>query len=65
MGWGNGINYWLAWSYVGLRIVHSLVQATSNVVTYRFLVFTLGSLCLLGLTLHAALKILHDCGLIG
>jgi hypothetical protein len=65
MGWGNGINYWLAWGYVGLRIVHSLVQATVNVVTYRFLIFTLASLCLLGLTVHAALKILHDCGIIG
>ncbi len=65
MGWGNGINYWLAWGYVGLRIVHSLVQATVNVVFYQFLIFTLASLCLLGLTVHAALKILHDCGVIG
>ena len=65
MGWGGGINYWLAWGYVGLRIVHSLVQATVNVVTYRFLIFTLASLCLLGLTVHAGLKILHDCGVIG
>ena len=65
MGWGNGINYWLAWAYVGLRIVHSLFQATVNVVTFRLLIFTLASLCLLGLTVHAALKILHDCGFIG
>jgi len=65
MGWGGGINYWLAWGYVGLRIVHSLIQATANVVTYRFLVFTLASVCLLGLTVHAGLKILHDCGIIG
>jgi len=65
MGWGNGINYWLAWGYVGLRVVHSLVQATVNVVTYRFLIFTLASLCLLALTVHAGLKILHDCEVIG
>ena len=65
MGWGNGINYWLAWGYVGLRIVHSLIQATVNVVTYRFLVFSLASLCLAALTLHAGLKLLHDCGIIG
>ena len=65
MNFGGGINYWLAWGYVGLRIVHSLVQATVNVVTWRFLIFTLASLCLLGLTTHAGLKILHDCGIIG
>ncbi len=64
MGFGAGINYWLAWGYVGLRIVHSVLQATVNVVTYRFLVFTLASLCLLALTIHAGLRILHDCGLI-
>jgi hypothetical protein len=65
MNFGDGINYWLAWGYVALRIVHSILQATVNVVTWRFLVFTLASLCLLGLTTHAALRILHDCGLIG
>jgi hypothetical protein len=65
MSFGGGINYWLAWGYVGLRIVHSLVQATVNVVTWRFLLFTLASLCLLGMTTHAGLRILHDCGFIG
>jgi hypothetical protein len=64
MGFGGGINTWLAWGYVGLRIVHSLVQATVNVVTVRFAVFSLASLCLLGLTIHAGVKILHDGGLI-
>ena len=32
MDMGGGINLWLAWGYVGLRIVHSLIQATVNVV---------------------------------
>jgi hypothetical protein len=64
MDFGSGINLWLAWAYVGLRIVHSLIQCTSNIVRYRFPVFALASLCLLGMTLHAGLKILHDCGLI-
>jgi len=61
MGFGGGINIWLAWGYVGLRIVHSLIQATANIIMYRFAVFTLASLCLLGLTIHAAARILHDC----
>ena len=64
MGMGQPINVWLAWGYVGLRIVHSLIQCTVNTVRYRFAVFTLASLCLLGLTVHAGARILHDCGII-
>ena len=64
LDFGGGINLYLAWGYVGLRVVHSLIQATVNVITYRFVVFTLASLCLLGLTTHAALRLAHDCGLI-
>ena len=56
-GTGNGVNTWTAWAYVGLRIAHSLVQATSNRVRARFLFFTLSSLMLVALTLHAALAV--------
>ena len=52
------INVWLAWGYVGLRIVHSIFQATVNVVRYRLLLFALASLCLVGLTTHAALRLI-------
>lgn len=58
---GGGINTWLAWGYVGFRIVHSLVQGTVNVVRYRLTLFTLASLCLVGLTVHAAARVIHDC----
>lgn len=51
---GGGINCILAWAYVGLRVVHSLVQATVNIVLYRFILWTLSSLALIGLTVHAA-----------
>jgi hypothetical protein len=61
MGMGGGINYWLAWGYVGFRVIHSLVQATVNIVRYRFLLFALSSLCLVGLTVHAGARIIHDC----
>jgi hypothetical protein len=37
----------LAWTYVGLRVVHSLVQATRNVIMIRFFVFAAASLVLL------------------
>lgn len=53
------INVWLAWAYVTLRVLHSLIQATANVVRWRFLAFSLASLCLLGLTVHAAARLLQ------
>ncbi|RMB36210.1 MAPEG family protein [Sphingomonas sp. PP-F2F-G114-C0414] len=56
-GTGNGINAWIAWAYVGLRIVHSIVQSTSNRVRARFVFFMLSSLMLIALTLHAALAV--------
>lgn len=65
MDFGGGINYWLAWGYVGFRVLHSIVQCTVNIVRYRLLLFALASACLFGLTIHAALRILHDCGIIG
>ena len=59
MGFDHPINVYLAWAYVGLRVIHSLIQATVNIVVYRFLVFTLSSLCLIGLTVHAAIFLIH------
>ena len=32
MGQGDGLNLMMAWGYVGLRVVHSIVHSTSNVV---------------------------------
>jgi len=43
----DGISVALAWGYVGLRVVHSLVQATRNVIIVRFYVFAAASLVLL------------------
>ena len=42
-----------AWAYVALRIVHSIWQATVNVVAIRFLIFMLATLALGLLTVHA------------
>ena len=64
MGIGGDINYWLAWGYVILRVIHSLIQATVNIVPYRLVLFSLATLCLFGLTLHAGLRLLHDCGIL-
>jgi hypothetical protein len=43
----------LAWGYVGLRIVHSLVQVSTNHVPTRFAVFVLSTLALAGLVAEA------------
>jgi hypothetical protein len=55
LGAGDGINATLAWIYVGLRVVHSLIQATVNKVELRFLIFVLASIVLLALAINAAL----------
>ena len=53
----DGLNIALAWIYVGLRMIHSLIQATVNIILPRFGVFMLGSLVLLALTIRAALVV--------
>ncbi len=47
VGVADPVNIWLAWAYVGLRIVHSLVQNTANIVVIRFSVFALSTLALI------------------
>ncbi len=64
MDMGGGLNYWLAWGYVGFRVLHSIVQATVNRLIYRTPLWALASLCLIALTVHASLRVLRDCGLI-
>lgn len=54
LGAGEGLNCQLAWAYTGLRVLHSLIQATSNIIKYRFAVFALSTVVLLALTVHAA-----------
>ncbi len=58
MGDDMRLNLALAWGYVGLRIVHSIVQATWNRILVRFILFALSTLCLLALTIHAAIGLL-------
>ncbi len=52
-GQGDGLNAQIAWTYVGLRVLHSLVQVTVNRVLLRFAIFMLASLALVALCLHA------------
>jgi len=57
VGQGDGFNATLAWIYVALRVLHSLWQATVNKVMVRFLLFSLSSLVLIALILHAAIAV--------
>ncbi len=54
VGAGEGLNLQLAWTYVVLRIAHSIVQATWNRVAVRFTLFSLATAALLVLAFNAA-----------
>lgn len=56
-GTADGINIKLAWAYVGLRILHSLIQNTVNKVMLRFSVFALSSLVLIAITVRCLLAL--------
>jgi hypothetical protein len=57
LGQRTGLNAWLAWAYVALRVIHSLVQSTSNVIMVRFSIFMLGSVVLVILAIRAAMAV--------
>jgi hypothetical protein len=57
LGAGAGLNNDLAWMYVGLRVAHSFVQATINLIMLRFAIFMAASIVLLILSLRAAVAV--------
>ena len=52
-GAGTGINVTFAWAYVGIRVIHSIWQATVNIIPVRVALFTLSTLCLWVLAINA------------
>ncbi len=50
-------NIWLAWAYVVLRIIHSLVQTIGNNILLRFMIFVLSNVPLIWLTINALLAL--------
>ena len=54
LGDATTISLVLAWSYVGVRVLQSLVQVLLNHIQTRFALFVLSSLVLFGLTFRAA-----------
>lgn len=57
-GLGDGLVLYCAWGYVGLRIVHSLIQATVNIIMVRFMVFSVSSIVLAVMAIKTALAVL-------
>ncbi len=55
---GDTMAHRLAWAYVVLRILHSLVQITVNKVLIRFSLFSLGTIVLIVMALRALADVL-------
>lgn len=45
----------VAWGYTILRVIHSVYQATINIVMVRFVIFLLATICLVILAVNAVL----------
>ncbi|MEQ1725698.1 MAG: MAPEG family protein [Sphingopyxis sp.] len=60
VGAGDGLNACIAWAYVGLRVLHSLIQVLVNRVILRFAVFMLSSIALIMLVVHAYMAVIHQ-----
>ncbi|HRD47728.1 MAG TPA: MAPEG family protein [Caulobacter sp.] len=58
-GQSNALVGGLAWGYVTLRVLHSLLQVTVNIVPVRFLLFSLSTIVLMAMTVITA------CGALG
>ena len=57
VGEGDGLSALLAWLYVVLRVIHSLIQAIANRVVWRFAVFVISSVVLIALIVRAAIAV--------
>lgn len=56
-GLGSGVVLYCAWAYVILRVVHSILQATVNIIMVRFLIFSLSTLALGIMSVITALEV--------
>ena len=52
------LNVALAWTYVGLRVVHSLIQCTTNYIPARFTVFSLATIALFIIAIRSVIALL-------
>jgi hypothetical protein len=57
LGQADLLNIALAWAYVGLRVLHSLLQCTVNYVPLRFVLFVTSALALMVLLVRNLLAL--------
>jgi hypothetical protein len=57
MGEGSGVNLYLAWAYVVIRVIHSMVQVLINTIEVRFTLFAISNIPLIALTYNAAVAL--------
>ncbi|MDC3401942.1 MAPEG family protein [Alphaproteobacteria bacterium] len=57
LGHGDALNVQLAWAFVLLRIIHSVVQGTINIVAVRFSLFALAWVVLAAMVIRETLRI--------
>ena len=55
-GQTDALHVWLAWAYVGLRVLHTITQVTVNNVTLRVACFATSSAFLVAMIVREALK---------
>ena len=46
---------YMAWAFVGLRVIHSLIHCTYNRIKHRFIVYFIGAVVLWALWAHVAI----------
>jgi hypothetical protein len=56
-GHGDGLAVRLAWAFVGLRVLHSLIQISVNIVLLRFLAFSSATLVLAWMVARELIKL--------
>ena len=58
VGVADPLNVGLAWAYVGLRVAHSIFQATVNFIPVRFVLFSLSSIALIVMAVRNVLALI-------
>ena len=59
MGLSDEKQVLLAWMFVGLRVLHSLVHLTINKIALRFALYLISTLCCLGFWVRIALQVMQ------
>ena len=53
------LSIYCAYGFISLRIIHSIIHCTVNIVMWRFAAYVLSSICLWTMVIHSALSIVN------